>query len=105
MPVRIQFKELNSTLNREVAAFERARAAGTHTLGGSPGFGAPESTLEAEAQEHVLGLGGSHVLGGGGASGAGDSPHERRRKVLEAAMARLRKEEEELEDRCGTTGH
>ncbi|TBU34162.1 WLM-domain-containing protein [Dichomitus squalens] len=96
------FKELNSTLNKEVAEFERAQAAGAHQLGGG-GFGPPQSALEAEAQEYALG--GSYTLGGPGASSPGDSPEERRRKVLEATMNRLRKEEEELEDRCGTAGH
>ncbi|KAI8996613.1 WLM-domain-containing protein [Trametes punicea] len=86
------FKELNSTLNREVAEFERAQAAGTHHLT-APGFESPHSALEAEAQEYVLG-GGAYTLG---------AP-ERRKKILEATMKRLRKEEEELEQRCGTTG-
>ncbi|KAI0738605.1 WLM-domain-containing protein [Daedaleopsis nitida] len=95
------FKELNSTLNREVAEFERAEAAGTHILT-TPGFDSPHSALEAEAHEYVLG--GSFTLGGSNAGSAGDSPEERRRKVLEATMTRLRKEEEELEDRCGTAG-
>ncbi len=100
-----QFKELNSALNREVAEFERARATGTHVLGGvAPGFRLPRSALEAEAQEYVVG--GAYTLGGAGTSNPGDSPEERRRKVLEATMSRLRKEEEELEDRCGTAaGH
>ncbi|KAL1941241.1 hypothetical protein VTO73DRAFT_7453 [Trametes versicolor] len=93
------FKELNSTLNREVAEFERAEAAGTHHLTGD-GFEPTYSALEAEAQEYVLGGGGSST------SSALDSPEERRRKVLAATMRRLQKEEEELEDRCGTaTGH
>ncbi|RDX51227.1 WLM-domain-containing protein [Lentinus brumalis] len=94
------FKELNSTLNKEVAEFERAQAAGTHFLN-DPGFEAPQSALEAEAQAYVLG--GSQVLGGASTSSATDSPEERRRKVLEATMNRLRKEEQELEDRCGTS--
>ncbi|KAI1791839.1 WLM-domain-containing protein [Ganoderma leucocontextum] len=98
------FKELNSTLNKEVAEFERAQAAGTHHLGPGAGFSAPHSALEAEAHEYVVG--GAYALGGVGTSSPGDSPEERRRKVLEATMNRLRKEEEELEDRCGTAaGH
>ncbi|KAI9062536.1 WLM-domain-containing protein [Trametes sanguinea] len=97
------FKELNSLLNKEVAEFERAQAAGTHHLAGTPGFDSPHSALEAEAQEYVLG-GGAYTLGGTGASTSSDSPEERRRKVLEATMRRLQKEEEELEERCGTAG-
>ncbi|KAI0730631.1 WLM-domain-containing protein [Earliella scabrosa] len=96
------FKELNSTLNKEVAEFERAQAAGTHHLT-SPGFDSPHSALEAEAQEYAVR--GTYTLGGTTSTSASDSPEERRRKVLEATMNRLRKEEQELEDRCGTTGH
>ncbi|KAF8075149.1 WLM-domain-containing protein [Lyophyllum atratum] len=92
------FKELNSKLNREVAEFETAAAQGTHYLSGRGDVYEPSSELEAEA--HV------HILGGGRTTGLGpamdDSREERRRRVLEATMARLRKEEEELEQSCGT---
>jgi len=44
-----------------------------------------------------------HVLGGV-ASLSIDSAEDRRMKVLAAAEARLRKEEEELEQSCGTAG-
>ena len=93
-----QFKELNSQLNREIAEFERAQAAGAHSLGGGGATfsGSPDAAVEAEAREHVL--------GGSGSSNMANSPEERRRKVLEATMNRLRKEEAELEDRCGTAG-
>ncbi|KAI0642280.1 WLM-domain-containing protein [Trametes meyenii] len=97
------FKELNSTLNREVAEFERAQSAGTHHLTGE-GFEAPHSAFEAEAQAYVLGDS-SHTLGGASSSSPDDSPEERRRKVLAATMSRLQKEEEELEQRCGTAEH
>ncbi|KAH9893440.1 WLM-domain-containing protein [Cubamyces lactineus] len=97
------FKELNSTLNKEVAEFERAQAAGTHHLAG-PGFEYPHTALEAEAQEYVLG-GDAQTLGGMGAATASDTPEERRRRILDATMRRLQKEEEELEQRCGTEGH
>ena len=97
-PWNPQFKELNSTLNKEVAEFERAQAAGTHHLAG-PGFESPHSALEAEAQEYVLGGGGIS------AASASDTPEERRRKILDATMRRLQREEEELEQRCGTEGH
>ena len=56
----------------------------------------PSSELEAEA--HV------HILGGGGMSSLDESREDRRRRVLEATMKRLRKEEEELEQSCGTAG-
>ena len=96
-----KFKELNSTLNREVTEFERAQAAGTRHLGDG-GSEHAYSALEAEAQAYTFS--GTHVLGGSGSGSANDSPEERRRRVLEATMNRLRKEEEELEERCGTAG-
>lgn len=60
----------------------------------------PGSELEAEATAHILGGGGSLA----GSSSGDDSREERRRRVLGATMARLRKDEEELEDSCGTAG-
>ncbi|OCH85878.1 WLM-domain-containing protein [Obba rivulosa] len=94
------FKKMNSQLNREVLEFERAAAAGTHSLSEMSDTYAPSSELEAEAAAHVLG-GGTNILGGQ-APGPGESREEMRRRVLEATMQRLRKEEEELETRCGT---
>ncbi|KAJ2929671.1 hypothetical protein H1R20_g7430, partial [Candolleomyces eurysporus] len=95
------FKELNSQLNREVAEYERAAIEGAHSLSGQPsssgGYSGNPSELESEAQ--------IHVLGGSGASVSGlqsESPEDRRRRVLEATMNRLRKEEEEIEHSCGT---
>ncbi|KAA1470177.1 WLM-domain-containing protein [Dentipellis sp. KUC8613] len=94
------FKAMNSQLNREVAEFERAAREGTHTLSG-PGAYEPASTnaggeLEAEAR--------AYVLGGSGAATprAGETAEERRQRVLDATMRRLRREEEELEQSCGT---
>jgi hypothetical protein len=46
----------------------------------------------------------SHVLGGGSRSSNSDSVEERRRRMLAAALSRLQKEEEELENSCGTAG-
>ncbi|KAJ7186841.1 WLM-domain-containing protein [Mycena filopes] len=89
------FKELNSQLNREVAEFERAAAEGTHRLHSGDMY-EPEA-LENEALT-------SHVLGGSSRSQNSDSAEERRRRVLEAALNRLQKEEEELENSCGTAG-
>ncbi|PCH36399.1 WLM-domain-containing protein [Wolfiporia cocos MD-104 SS10] len=96
------FKEMNSRLNREVAEFERLQREGTHYLSGSGDVYTPSSELEAEAQAYVLG-GGPQTLGGTHSGSATDeSREERRRRVLEATMHRLRKEEEELEHMCGT---
>ncbi|KAG6816052.1 hypothetical protein H0H87_008968 [Tephrocybe sp. NHM501043] len=87
------FKELNSKLNREVAEFEQAVARGTHYLSG--GGDAYQPSLEAEAQSYILGGAASLPL-------LNDSREDRRQRMLEATMARLRKEEEELENSCGT---
>ncbi|KAJ7076388.1 WLM-domain-containing protein [Mycena belliarum] len=92
------FKELNSQLNREVAEFERATAAGTHRLQAGDMY-EPEA-LEDDALT-------SHVLGGSSRSrnsSEPDSVDERRRRMLEAALNRLHMEEEELEGSCGTAG-
>lgn len=95
----LQFKELNSKLNKEVAEFERAQRDGTHHLMHKGDVYEPSSELEAEAHAHVLG-------GGGGFSSfsLNESREERRRRMLDATMSRLRKEEEELEQSCGTAG-
>jgi len=83
-----------------VAEFERNKKEGAHTLGGNGDVYEPNSALvESEAYEHVLG-GRSSTLG----STSGDSIEDRRRRALEAAVSRLRKEEEELEQSCGTSG-
>jgi len=100
------FKELNSQLNREVAEYERSVSQGTHYLGGSSDYYEPSSELQAEAQEYTLG--GSSVsntaLGGAHSSLLDESREERRQRVLRATMKRLKKEEEELEQSCGTAG-
>jgi len=58
------------------------------------------SSQDVEAEVHT------HVLGGSGIASMSmnESREDRRRKVLEATMSRLRKEEEELEQSCGTAG-
>ena len=55
----------------------------------------PSSNEEAEALIHVLGGNGTPLV---------SSIEDRRRRALEAAAARLRKEEDDLEKNCGTTG-
>lgn len=88
------FKELNSQLNREVAEFEAAAGAGTHTLSDL------RDTYQPSPNEEVEAL--IHVLGGTGLRDS-DTTEDRRKRVLEAATARLRNEEE-LERSCGTSG-
>ncbi|EJD48175.1 WLM-domain-containing protein [Auricularia subglabra TFB-10046 SS5] len=96
------FKALNSKLNKEVAEFERTRAAGAHHLGGAGGQ-YYEPGLEADAHAAILGEG-SYVLGGSAPSGGDDSREGRRAKALEAAMRRLKVQEEEIEHMCGSEG-
>ncbi|KAI6164465.1 WLM-domain-containing protein [Pisolithus thermaeus] len=88
------FKELNSRLNREVAEFEAAQAHGTHYLVDVRGTYQPSSNEEGEAFVRVL---------GGNSTLPSDSIEDRRRRALEAATSRLKKQEEELEQSCGTT--
>ncbi|KAG6908892.1 hypothetical protein DXG01_002870 [Tephrocybe rancida] len=92
------FKELNSKLNREVAEFEQAAKRGTHYFSRGGDAYQPSSELEAEAHSYILGGAASPSA----VAALGDSREEMRLRVLEAAMARLRKEEEELENSCGT---
>ncbi|KAJ7074573.1 WLM-domain-containing protein [Mycena amicta] len=89
------FKRLNSQLNREVAEFERAAKEGTHRLFGGDVY-EPE-----EAESLALT---SHVLGGASSGLEQDSVDDRRRRAVEAAMSRLKKQEEEIEQSCGTAG-
>lgn len=100
--LHVQFKELNSKLNREVAEYERVAEQGTHHLIGSDEAYLPSTELEAEAGAYMVG-GGPQVLGGSSVA-VDESREERRKRVLEATMNRLRKEEEELEQMCGTSG-
>jgi len=90
-----KFKELNSKLNKEVAEFERSVKEGTHSLMADRDVYEPSLELEPAAHTHVL---------GGFGNSLDESREDRRRKVLEATMSRLRKEEEELEQSCGTAG-
>lgn len=82
--------------------FERAQRTGAHTLMNSgpvfsPTMASPSLDLESEAQAYILG-------GSSSSSTLVDTREERRCKALEAAVNRLRREEEELEYSCGTTG-
>ena len=93
----LQFKELNSKLNREVLEYERSVIEGARTLSGAPlsatTWGAsPEQEAESQA----------YVLGGSGGSSFEDSVEDRRQRILNATMNLLQKEEEELEHSCGT---
>jgi hypothetical protein len=83
-----------------VAEFERDVSQGTHYLGRGRDIYEPSSELEAEANSYILGGVGVAL----GTSVPDESVEARRRRILEATMSRLRKEEEEVEMSCGTSG-
>lgn len=91
----LQFKELNSRLNKEVAEFEAAQRFGTHYLvDAARDIYQPEPDGNGEAVVHVL---------GGSGIPLSNSIEDRRRRAFEAAISRVTtKEEEELEQSCGT---
>lgn len=74
------FKEMNSTLNKQVAAFERARSEGTHQLVDGDRY---EPVEEYVQHQNVLG-------GMGTIAEAPMTAEERRSRVLEATMRRLK---------------
>lgn len=74
--------------------------AGAHQL--TDTRGAYEPDIERDAQ--IISGGGAYILGGASASATDDSVEERRKKMLEATLKRLEKEEQELEESCGTAG-
>lgn len=97
------FKTLNSTLNREVDEFERSVKQGSHSLSGfqagdyyDPASSTSSTLTGAEVHSHVLGggTGSSSILLG--------SREEMRRRALEAALERQRKQDQEIEDMCGS---
>lgn len=93
--MRAQFKELNSKLNKEVLEFEREAAHGAHTL-----VDLPTSTYQTSSEQEANTR--SYVLGGQAVEGS--TADDRRQLMLQAVMKRLKKEEEELENSCGTSG-
>ncbi|KAF7291497.1 Zinc metalloproteinase [Mycena kentingensis (nom. inval.)] len=88
------FKQLNSQLNREVAEFERAAKEGAHRLFAGEVYEGEDEDAELTA----------HILGGSSSGLEGDSVDDRRRRVLAAALSRIKREEERLEESCGTAG-
>lgn len=89
-----EFKILNSKLNAELAAFEKAQEQGRHSL----------HEGEVYVPEVKSAGGGAYRLGGGGgeARADADSPAERRQAVLQATLKRLEKLEAEIEVGCGS---
>lgn len=78
--------------------FERAAKAGTHVLAGIGEVYDPSvssALTDAEVTARVLGGGSSTLIG---------SREEMRQKALEAATSRMRKQEQEIEEQCGSDG-
>jgi hypothetical protein len=55
-----------------------------------------EPSIETQAEATA------HVLGGVSASSSGDTPEARRARALQAALDRLSREDQEIEDMCGS---
>ncbi|KII86054.1 hypothetical protein PLICRDRAFT_44509 [Plicaturopsis crispa FD-325 SS-3] len=79
------FVDLNMQLRREVAQYEAAVKAGTHSLQTGEVY-QPQSSSEGGSSSR------GNVLGGGGPDLSGLSPEERRRRALDATMKRLQKD-------------
>lgn len=93
---------MNSKLNREVAEYDQHLVANRHSLLGSgpiyqPSGSTAENEQLAEATVHVLGRG----EGATSLSNASTAA-ERRQQVLDATLRRLKIEEKEIEDMCGS---
>lgn len=83
------FKVLNSQLNSEVDAFERARTDGTHRLHEAPTY---EPATHIERTMHTL----------SGTSGPPPTDFEERRaRILHATETRLAKLDQEINAHCG----
>ena len=85
-----EFKVLNSQLNNEVDAFERAQAVGTHRLQEAP-------TYEPPARSGS----GAYTLGSSAVDP--DELEERRARILFATETRLAKLDQEINAKCGDT--
>lgn len=95
-----EFKILNSELNAQVEAYERAQQQGTHRLIDTDVYVPPE-----EGQEMPNGAASgptAHVLGGSGSTNDAGDMRARRDKVLQATMRRLERVEAEIEKGCGS---
>ncbi|EST06980.2 hypothetical protein PSEUBRA_003609 [Kalmanozyma brasiliensis GHG001] len=92
-----EFKILNSELNAQIEAFERKQQDGTHALVEGDVYEPSAPALSAGG-----GSGGGNRLGGGDPSRNAASAEERRAQILAATMRRLEREEQEIEQSCGS---
>ncbi|CDU21982.1 uncharacterized protein SPSC_00612 [Sporisorium scitamineum] len=100
-----EFKILNSELNAQIEAFERAQQNGTHTLAEGDVYEPSEPELSSRTVQG--GTGGGYRLGGttSGSSEAVNSVEQRRQRILAATMRRLEREEQEIEQSCGSAAN
>lgn len=97
-----EFKILNSELNAQVEAFERAKQQGMHRLMESDVYVPPD---EGQALPDGEAAGPTaHILGGTRTPGEVDVDiRSRRDRVLQATMKRLEKVEADIERGCGSS--
>lgn len=95
-----EFKILNSELNAQIEAFEKSKQDGTHKLVEGDVYEPSAPTLSSG----ISSSGGSGHRLGGAANGGGDAvtAEERRQRILMATMRRLEREEQEIEQSCGS---
>lgn len=89
-------------MNREVVQYEKSASEGTHYLSGGGDVYEPSSDSGVDALRTAFS--GTHILGGTSDPSSRYSKEDQRKRMLEAATSRLRREEEELEQSCGTSG-
>lgn len=97
-----EFKILNSELNAQVEAYERAQQQGTHRLIDTDVYIPPDDGKELPSGAAAGPT--AHVLGGNGSKHDEGDMRSRREKVLQATMLRLEKVEAEIEKGCGSNG-
>ncbi|SNX88080.1 uncharacterized protein MEPE_06791 [Melanopsichium pennsylvanicum] len=94
-----EFKILNSELNAQIAAFEQSKQNGAHQL-------IEGHVYEPSAPTPCSGSSGGHRLGGTwSSSNQANTAEERRQRILMATMRRLEREEQEIEQSCGSAAH
>ncbi|SAM86477.1 uncharacterized protein UBRO_08942 [Ustilago bromivora] len=93
-----EFKMLNSELNAQIEAFQKGQQDGSHKL-------VEGDVYEPSAPALSSGISsGGHRLGGSTKSASRDAvtAEERRQRILMATMRRLKREEQEIEQSCGS---
>ncbi|TKY86884.1 hypothetical protein EX895_004172 [Sporisorium graminicola] len=96
-----EFKILNSELNAQIEAFERAQQHGTHSLVEGDVYEPSEPALSSGVNEGAP-SGGYRLGGTASSSGNANDIEERRQMILAATMRRLEREEQEIEQSCGS---